>query len=810
MIPDVAGLSSEDVEKRQKHYGQNILPEKPPPSNFQLIINQLKSPLIYVLILAGFVTLGIGHYPDSIIIFLSVCLNTALGFVQEKKASNALHALKHFVTSKATVVRNGLRITTDTTQIVPGDLVVLSQGLKVPADGKLIHCNRLYVDESVLTGESVPVQKTMGEQVFMGTTISSGQGLMEVQSIAALTKMGEIALQVQEKESDTPLQKQLKKFSKQLLLIIGILTVVVFVSGLALNIEITDIFTTSVALAVSSIPEGLIVSLTAVLAIGMHKILKRRGLVRQLSAAETLGGVTVICVDKTGTLTQGKMKVVDYVGDKKEIAQQVLLANDLDDPIVIAAFEWGRSIISDFISKHPRLDSIPFSPHDRFFMSLHKWNEGANKIYVNGAPEIILEWTNMSDKEKKETLFVVNDLTAKGNRLMGLVCKEVPGDQKVISDSENKTGFKWVGLLAFSDPVRQGVKEALDESKEAGIRTVVITGDYAKTSEFVLGELGMTLAADEIITGKELSSLSVDELAKAIKTTRLFARTTPSQKLKIVEALKINGDTVAMMGDGVNDAPALHAADIGIAVGEATDVAKESADLIILDSNFSTIIAAIEEGRVMFENIRKIILYLLSDAFAEIILVMGGILMGLPLPMTAMQILWINLVSDGLPNLSLTIDPKRANIMKEKPRSPRELIVSKWMISLIAVVSVTAGLVTLVSFVVVYKMSQDIIFARSVSFLTLGIVSLVYVFSIRTLTEPFWKSSIFENRWLVVAVLTGVVLHSIPFTTQLFRDFFGLSKLSPIYWLIVALISVVMFFVVEISKTMLRKSHTSA
>ncbi len=808
MNKDFFGLSNKEVETKQKQYGANILPEKPPPGDFQIVLNQIKSPLIYVLVFAGFVTLAIRHYPDSMIIFLSVILNTALGFIQEKKASNALHALKHFVTSKATVIRNGHRSTVDTSQLVPGDIVVLSQGLKVPGDGTLVSVNRLYVDEAVLTGESVPVQKELHEQVFMGTTVSSGQGIMEIRAIAASTKMGEIALQVQEKESETPLQRQLKKFSKQLLIIIGTLTILVFVTGLLLDFELIDIFTTSVALAVSSIPEGLIVSLTAVLAIGMHKILKRRGLVRQLSAAETLGGVTVICVDKTGTLTQGKMKVVDYVGDKKEIAEQVLLANDLDDPIVIAAFEWAREIISDFVSEHPRLDSIPFSPHDRFFMSLNKWKPNVNKIYANGAPEILLEWTDMLEKDKKETLSIVNSLTSRGNRLMGLVSKEVSNDKTSLSNSEDKSGYAWIGLLAFSDPVRQGVKEALSESEHAGIRTVVVTGDYAKTSEFVLNELGITLASNEVITGKELSGMSVAELATAIKTTRLFARTTPSQKLKIVEALKMNGETVAMMGDGVNDAPALHAADIGIAVGEATDVAKESADLIILDSNFSTIIAAIEEGRVMFENIRKIILYLLSDAFAEIILVIGGLFMGLPLPMTAMQILWINLVSDGLPNLSLTIDPKRPDIMKEKPRSPRELIVSKWMVNLIAVVSVSAGLVTLISFVIVYKTSQDIILARSVSFLTLGLISLIYVFSIRTLTVPFWKSSIFENRWLVVAVLAGVFLHSVPFTNQLFRDLFGLTKLSPVYWLVVVGISVAMFFVVEIFKTIPRKSHS--
>lgn len=800
MLTHITGLSQKEVQERQQQFGKNILPENPPPSNLALLFQQVKNPLIYVLLLASVITLIIQHYPDAAVILLAVVVNTILGFIQERKATNALHALKHYVSSTVTVIRDGKREVLETSHIVPGDIVVLSQGVKIPADGVLIDANRLYVDESLLTGESEAVEKTNNTEVFMGTTISSGQGVMEVKNIGAKTKMGDIALQIQTAEGDTPLQKQLKVFSKQLVVVIGILITLVFIVGILNEFSLIDVFTTSVALAVSSIPEGLIVSLTAVLAIGMQKILRRRGLVKKLAAAETLGGVTVVCIDKTGTLTLGKMNVVDFVGNKKELAQQVLLANDLDDPIVIAAFEWGRTQVRDFVSKHQRLDSIPFSSKEKYFTSLHSWSDKQNRVYVNGAPELLLEWTTLSEKEKQEVLLVINNLTKQGKRIIGFARKDVPLTKKEIHPSDVKKDLTWVGILAFSDPVRLGVKAALQQAKEAGIRTVVITGDYVKTSVYVLSQLGVSLREDEIITGDELKQLSERERMDAIARIRLFARTTPDQKHLIVELLKRQGEVVAMMGDGVNDAPALHAADIGIAVGEAVDVTKESADLVLLDSNFSTIIAAIEEGRAMFENIRKIILYLLSDAFAEIIVVFGGIVLGLPLPLTAIQILWINLISDGFPNLSLTVDPKREHIMKDAPRSPHEHLVNGWMIILIGFVSIIAAFTALASFTIVYSLSRDLLLARSVAFLTLGVDSLVYVFSVRSLMVPFWKNHPFENKWLVVAVVAGFILQAIPFSTAFFRKLFGLKELDLIYWGIAIVLSITMFFIVEIFK----------
>lgn len=800
MFPEEKGLNSEEVIKRQSKYGLNVLPEKAPLSRLGILISQLKSPLVYILIMAVVVTVVIGHFTDAVIISLAVFVNTILGYVQEKKSSNALRALRHYLTETATVIRNNQRVEIEISQLVPGDILILNQGDKVPADGKLTFANRLFVNEAMLSGESMPVNKIKEGEIFMGTTIASGQGVMEVVFTGAKTKMGAIAGEVQQKKEETSLQKQLKIFSKQLAILIGMITIMVFILGIWRGYDSQEIFITSVALAVSSIPEGLLVSLTVVLAIGMQKILKGRGLVRELSAAETLGGITTICVDKTGTLTRGKMKVVDYLGAKEDLARQVLLANDLDDPMLVSAFEWGRTIIKNFVSEHQRLDSIPFLAKERFFMSLNRWSKNKNMIFVNGAPEQILPWTTLSPFEKEKILEEIENLTSQGKRIIGYGRKEVGQSKKSLTVEDAKKDLTWVGVLAFSDPVREGVKEALNQTVMAGIKTIVITGDYAKTTEYVLKQLGINIKEEEIMSGDEVRKLSFSQLTEKVKKIKLFARTTPDQKDTIVRALKKNGEVVAMMGDGVNDAPALHKADIGVVVSEATDVAKESADIILLDSNFSTVVRAIEEGRAMFENIRKIIIYLMSDAFAEIIIVAGSIVIGLPLPISAMQILWINLISDGFPNLALTIDPKRENIMKEKPRRPGEKLVNGWMMSLIGLISLVAGISILLVFILVYKATGDLMIARSMAFLTLGLDSLIYVFSVRTLLLPFWKSKPFENKWLIVAVMGGFVLQTIPFLSPVIREFFGLSKLPLICWTGAIFYSFLMFAFVEISK----------
>lgn len=826
------GLSFKEAKKRLEKFGPNTLPEKPPPSNLSILIAQIKNPLVYILFAAGVVTFILKEIPDTIIIFIAVLTNTILSFIQERKASRALHALKKIIHPKAKVVRDGKEVEINVERVVPGDIVVLIQGEKVPADGVLIEANRLFLDEAILTGESVPVVKTakslklktkdekqeIKSLVYMGTIVSAGRGLMQVASTGGKTEIGKIAISIQEPSEDTPLRKQLAKFSKQLSILVLVLVLFVFFVGMIKGLSISEIFKTSVALAVSSIPEGILVGLTIVLAIGMQRILKRRGLVRHLISAETLGGVTTICIDKTGTLTQGKMQVVDAIGDESDIVKQMVLANDHDDPIVISAFDWvkeklktkgSKLKVGKILEKHDRIDSIPFSSENRFFASLHKWDKAKNMIFVNGAPDVLVSWTNMDDGEKRKINEEIERLTESGKRVVALARKKTPKKKSKLKAFDAKENLEWVGILAFSDPVRSGVKQALKGTKLAGINLIVITGDYAKTAVSVMNQVGIKICKDCTMLGKDLQKISQADLSKKLSgkhSIKLFARTTPDQKLKIVEALKDRGEVVAMMGDGVNDAPALKRADIGIVVGEATEVAKESADLVLLDSSFATIVAAIEEGRGIFDNVRKIILYLMSDSFEEIFAVVATIIFGLPLPVTAAQILWINLVSDGFPDMALTIDPKRKGIMTQPPRSPKESLVASWMRSLIIIVSGVGGLMAFLVFLFFYKTTDSLELSRSMAFATLGVNSLVYVFSIRTLTEPFWKQNPFANKWLNLSVLAGLFLQVVPFTTSRLREFFGVTTLTFSNWTIVFMISFLMFIIIEFSKMVFKKA----
>jgi len=805
------GLTSEEAEKKLVQFGPNVLPEKPPPSDLAIFTSQLKNPLVYILVAAGVITFLLNHISDTVIIAFAVFINTILGFLQERRASKSLSALKQLIHPKAKVLRNGGLETIDVSKVVPGDIAVVGVGDKIPADGKLIEANRFFLSEAILTGESMPVRKKVEDKVFMGTIVTSGQAKIVIEMTGEETEVGKIAQKVQEPAEDTPLKKQITKFSRQLAILVFFLVLFVFVIGLLTGRDVLEIFTASVALAVSAIPEGLLVGLTVVLAIGMQRILTRKGLVRNLVSAETLGGVTTICIDKTGTLTQGKMQVVEFMGDEDKIAKQMIIANDLDDPILIAAHSWAIKKITNhkaLITKQHRLDSIPFSSKDRFFASLNEWDKDGNMLFVNGAPEFLIEWSNLKKKDKDFLKQKITELSGEGKRLIGLARKKVVLTDKKLVKAGIQKDLDWIGLLAFSDPVRSGVRSALAKTREAGIELIVITGDYPETAISVMKQLDIGVEKNSIFLGEGLENISTIQLAKKISSypgTKLFARTTPEQKLKIVKALKENGEVVAMAGDGVNDAPALKHADIGIVVGEATDVAKETADLVLLDSNFATIVSAIEEGRGIFDNIRKIILYLMSDAFEEIIAVVGALILGLPLPVSAAQILWINLISDGFPDLALTVDPKMHGIMEKPPRSPKENLVAPWMKRLILIISLAGGITALGLFIFFYQLSGDLPLSRSIAFATLGVNSLVYVFSIRTLTEPFWKENFFANKWLNFAVLAGLFLQISPFVFEPTRKFLGIVALKPAHWIAVFSASVLMFIIIEGAKVVLRK-----
>jgi len=794
-----SGLTSSKASELLAKFGPNTLPEKPPPTEVALLLAQLKSPLVYVLIAAGIVSVATREYSDASIISIAVVVNTFLGYLQEGRAGRALQALKKLVSATVDVVRDGKAISLSSTQLVPGDIVVLKSGLKIPADGTVVSSNRLLAEEAVITGESVPVAKKDGDPVFMGTVVSSGLGYMQVVTTGAATKMGAIAQKTQDVKEDTPLQHQLASFSTKLVYIVLSLATAVFIFGLLAGVGWQDMFTLAVAIAVSSIPEGLLVAMTVILAIGMQRILKRKGLVKKLASAETLGGVTVICTDKTGTLTEGKLRIVESIGVEQDLALQIMMSKD--DPMVSAGRSWAQNYVSsEEAQKYSLLDNIPFTPKEKFFASLNKFDDGNNIVLVNGAPEMILNWTTLPKSQRADLVKRMSDITSHGNRILGLARKKVSSQTTKLSIDAVKSDLDWIGILVYNDPVRAGVKEVLDKAAQAGIRVILITGDYPETAKFVMGEIGLPVTDADIILGEHITELSLPDLAIKLKTVKLLARTSPDQKLKIVSALKQSGEVVAMMGDGVNDAPALHQSDIGIVVAEATDVARESADLVLLDSNTGTVLAAIEEGRAIFDNIRKVILYLLCDAFEEVVVVVGSLFLRIPIPIAAVQILWINLFSDGFPNLALTVDPKRAGVMHERPRSPSEHLVNPWMVKIIATLSFIYGVFTLLVLWQVYKSTGDVVFVQSVAYITLGINTSFYVFSFKNLWAPIWKSKLFDNPWLNLSLLVGFIMQVVPFTHPTLRAVFGLKIVPLQYWFYASGMSLAMVAVVEVLK----------
>ena len=842
----LSGLSQDEVRKKLIEFGENKLKGKKRISWFKVLIEQFKSPLIYILILAAGVTLALGDLIDTGVIGAAVVLNTILGFYQEMKAEKSLEALSKMLTLKAKVIRNGKRELIEASQIVPGDICILELGERVPADGIVIEADSLSVNEAILTGESASVEKRAGKRhpgesppaggatpgsrslVFMGTTISSGIGKMLVVNTGQKTEVGKIAEKLTTTiEEKTPLQKKIKVLSGKLAIMVGVISAIILIAGLLAGDPFIEIFTTAVAVAVSAIPEGLAVSLTVILAIGMQRIFKKKSLVRKLVAAETLGSVTVICADKTGTLTEGKMKVVEaFTGGKTKecsveegmelLVRSAILCNDMRDPLEIGMMDWALNQnkygsgqaplktqnlgnVKEIKRQYPRLDEIPFDPKAKYIATLHQVNKDKkNLLLVSGAPEVVLKRSHLNEKQKKEWLLRLEEKGEKGYRLVGFAYKEVDKSKKKITDKDIND-LKCVGCLAYEDPVRGGVKEALELTRKAGIKVKVITGDYRATAEAVLRKLGLIDGKGKIeaMEGYELEKMDKEQLKRKINETVLFARTNPEQKLRIVQVLQDKGEVVAMTGDGVNDAPALKKADIGIVVESASAVAKETADMILLDSNFATIVAAVEEGRGIFVNLKKIILYLLSDSFAEVILVLGSIFLGIPLPITAAQILWINLVDDGLPDFALTLEPKPDDLMEREPRGHKQELLDTEIKVLIGLISSVAGLMALGVFWWYWHGGGDLVLARTVTFALLGVDSLIYVFSCKSLKEPLWKEKIFNNWWLIGAVLIGLSFQISALYVPALQTVLKTVGLGVEEWLVILGNSVLMIVIIE-------------
>ena len=788
------GLSENEVLELRKKFGENALAIKEKTPLFSILFSQFKSPLIYILVVISFISLFLKEYFDLFLILAVVVLNTLMGFSQEYHVEKTLAALRKILKPKTIVIRQGERREIEVKELVPGDLVVLGSGDKVPADGNVIEGINLLVNEAILTGEEEAVGKTEKEgenAVFMGTTIIAGRGVMEISKIGKETEIGKIEQSLAGiKEKKTPIQLKLNEFSKTLAKVILVVCLFIFMAGLLHRIEIWEMFRFAIILAVAAIPEGLPIAITVILALGMRRILKRQGLVKRLISIETLGSTSVICTDKTGTLTEGNMQVVrtDF-RDKKQALLGLILANDQRTNLEVAIWDYLKE--KEKINPQETFDSTervyeePFDSEKKYMMTMNKI-EGKETAFILGAPEIVLSFTGVPSEERNNILAKIEEWADDGLKVLGLARKE-RGDLK------EKKEFSWLGSVAIEDPIRKEAKEAINTVQEAGIKVKIVTGDYRKTAERIAINLGFKLEPQNVLEGGELETISEAELRKKMDDITLFTRVTPHQKQKIVKVLQEKGEIVAMTGDGVNDAPALKKADIGVAVGDASDVAKEASDLILLDNNFKTMVAAVEEGRLIFSNIKKVVGYVLSNSFVEIFLIFGSLLFNLPYPLTIVQILWLHLICDGPPDIVLGFEPKEKDLMKEKPQNlQKESILPNSMKFLIFGISFIVGFLCLFFFWYVLKESQDLILSRTLIFTAVAVVDLVYIFSFKNLKKPIFRTeNFFKNKLLFLGVAYGFLLTFAAIYLPSLNRILGTMPLRPLHWLLILGIALV-------------------
>lgn len=812
------GLTEKEVEMRQK-FGRNELPQEKPLSRLRILFDQLKSPLIYILIIAGIITLALKEFTDSIVIFAAVALNVVVGYVQESKASNTLRELKKVLKVKATVFREEQEKEIPQEELVAGDIIILKTGNKVPADGRLIEAWNLKTNEAPLTGEWLAAEKTTKKlipgtpladrdnMVYMGTLIEDGGGKAIVTAIGQKTEIGKVAGLIKKtKEDKTPYQKRIARFSKIIGIAITVIAVAIFVEGILAGRNFAEMFITAVAVAVAAIPEGLPVAMTVILALGMQRILKRKGLVRKLVSAETLGSTSIIATDKTLTLTEGKMQLSEVRGgDNKLILKIAVLANEafVENPQdrprswKIRGRPTDRALVSgaaeagfyqpQLEKEFPKIAEISFNAQNKYIAILRKSRQG-KILYVAGAPEKIIERSNrIKGKEGQKKLTQkgvlrlnqeLEKMTGKGLRVVALAYKNV---QKEELRPEMVKDLIFTGFIGLKDPLRKEVQEAFKICQRAGMRPIIVTGDHLLTAKAVARELGLDIKRESIMLGTELDQLSDQELEKKLKNIHVFARVEPSHKLRIVEAWQKKNQVVAMTGDGINDAAALKKADIGVALGSGTDVAKEVSDLVLLDDNFSVIVAAVEEGRAILDNIRKVITYLLSDSFTEIILIGTAIIAKIPLPISAVQILWVNLLEDGFPNIALAFEPKEKDLMKQAPMNHHISLLTREMKVLIFVIGIFTDLVLLGIFFWLYNQNgaSRLDYIRTMIFAALTIDSLFYVFSCKSLRKSLWKINIFSNKFLVAAWAFGILFLLAGIYLPVFQN---LLKTVPLGW----------------------------
>lgn len=862
------GLTTEEAQTRLQKYGENKLKGKPKKSLISLFFAQFKDMLIYVLLGAAVITLIIGEYVDAIIILFVVILNAAIGVFQEYKAEKAIDALQQMTTPRSLVRRDGEVREINSEEIVPGDIIVIDAGRFIPADLRLIESANLQIEESALTGESVPSEKDanalhedpqtpLGDKsnmAYLSTLATYGRGEGVVVATAMDTEIGNIAKILDEDiEEMTPLQKRLNELGRILgFLAIGI-CVLIFIIGFFQKRDLFEMFLTAISLAVAAIPEGLPAIVAIVLALGVTRMSKINAIVKKLTAVETLGSVNIICSDKTGTLTQNKMTVVKHytlnnlqdipsegpelVADKdtQELLKTFVLCSDATyengqgtgDPTEIALVVLGdRYNFSKrtLDSEYKRVGEKPFDS-DRKLMSTLNEEEKGYRIHTKGAIDNILkisknalvqgEIVPLTEEMKNKYLTIAEEMSDNALRVLGAAFKDA---DRILAPEEMEQDLTVIGIVGMIDPPRLEVKDSINEAKLAGITPIMITGDHKNTAVAIAKELGIAESLEQSLTGGEIDSFSDEEFSKRINEYRVFARVSPEHKVKIVKAFKAQGNIVSMTGDGVNDAPSLKTADIGVAMGiTGTDVAKGASDMILTDDNFTTIVQAIREGRNIYNNIKKSVIFLLSCNLGEIIAIFLSVLFFWPVPLLPTQILWINLITDTLPAIALGVDPGDKDVMKLKPRDPKESFFARGAGKRALIGGTLIGILTLLAFYFGlneygYKLSSKNIpeevltYARTMSFVVLAASQLFYSLSMRNASKSIFKIGLFSNKYLIGAIVLGLVLQlgmiSVPFLANAFK----LQWLSVRDWLIVLAFALVPLIINEFIKAFKRKN----
>jgi len=825
------GLDEKEVEIRQREFGKNKLPEEKPLSSLRIFLEQFRSPLIYILVIAGIITLILKDYTDAIVIFGAVFLNTTVGFIQENKASQTLRALKKVVRHEAEVKREGNLKIIDSTELVPGDIIILNPGDKVPADGRIVDSHDLKINEMALTGEWIAAKKKpevlpretpladRDNMVYMGTIVEDGKGKAIVTETRIQTEIGKVAALIRETpEEKTPYQKKVIHLSKLIGILIVFVSFLIFVLGITTGRELFEMFLTAVAVAVAAIPEGLPVAITVILALGMQRILKKQGLVRKMIATETLGSTSVIATDKTATLTEGKMKVDEVIGDRFLALKAAVLTSEAfienpqdpkekwrirgrptDRALLEAGIEIGIDRKREFEKK--KIAELLFNPINKFAAALYEENN-EKVLYVCGAPEKILGLCTLTEEEKVRLEKQLDSLAEKGLRIVASASRKIRNWKLEIRNLQDFCkNLVFAGFITLKDPIRPEAKEAIKICRQAGMRPIIVTGDHKLTAKAVATELGFKIGEENILEGQGLDKLSDKDFEKILPEVQIYARVEPRHKMRIIEAWQERGEVVAMTGDGINDAPALKQADIGVALGSGTEVAKETSDLILLNDSFSIIVAAVEEGRAIVDNIRKVITYLFCSAFTEVLLVGTSIFAGWPLPILAAQILWINLIEDGPLSLALAFERKEKDLMQQKPGGHDISLLTREMKALIFVIGIITDLLLIGLFFWLFKFSgYEISHIRSVIFAGLAIDSIFYIFSCKSLRKNIWQIDLFSNRFLILSWIFAILVLVAGLYLPVLQTLLRTEPLNLFDWQLILGLGFLNIFLIEATK----------